>query len=197
MGSFRRSIPALVLASLAGCLPGNYLLPLHEEAPTGDVCQVVATWNNQVARTPDPANGGKSTPGLVGRLYLFGPSLDYPMSGDGSVVIDLYDDTHKGPDKPQIPLERWQLDKDTLHRLLRKDPIGWGYTLFLPWGTYKPELMKIHMNIRYNPPHGFPIYSEGAPITLNPDERDLPVVKHTPPQAGKAPQVEKTATAAK
>jgi hypothetical protein len=159
--------PALVLSLAAGCVSMGGLLPAHDEPPTGAVCQVVTTWNNEVAFVPDPANGGASSPGLVGRLYLFGPVIDVPRAGDGSVVVDLYDESHEAPPgKSAVPLEEWRIDRDTLHRLLRRDPIGWGYTLFLPWGTYRPEVSRVHLKVRYDPPQGAPLYGDSAPMSL-------------------------------
>ena len=52
-----------------------------------------------------------------------------------------------------------------------RDAIGWGYSLFLPWGTYKPEINQIHLKICYQPPKGYPIYAVGTPITLTDPEQ--------------------------
>src|SRR5262249_41445546 len=68
----------------------------------------------------------------------------------------------------------WRIDQDTLQRLLRRDMIGWGYTLFLPWGTYKPEITQVHLKVRYEPAHGTPVYSESSSMTLN-KIGDIPV----------------------
>ena len=161
-------IPFLVLTT--GCVSTGSFPVLCDAPPTGPVCQVVATWVNEVAFAADPIHGGAKNPGLAGRLYLFGEKVDFPKAGDGSLVIDLFDETSKTPSP--IPLEEWRFDKDTLKRLLRRDPIGWGYTLFLPWGTYKPEITKVHLKIRYEQAGAFPLYSESS-VTLNPTEGDI------------------------
>jgi hypothetical protein len=136
--------------------------------PHGPVHQVVATWNNQVLFAPDPVHGGRLSPGLAGRLYLFGPEIACPLEGDGSLVVDLYDESC---DKP-VMLEEWRFDHDTLQRLFRKDVIGWGYTVLLPWGTYKPEIKQVHLKVCYQPAMGSPLYAESSSMTLNANDVD-------------------------
>ena len=132
--------------------------------PAGNCCQIVATWLNRVHYEPDPTNGGVPTPGIVGRLYLFGPEIEKPLVGDGSIQVDLFDDS--GPKPGEQPIERWVIDPDTLHRLLRQDIVGWGYTLFLPWTTYKRDIVKVHLTVRYDPKQGTPLYTPSSPLTL-------------------------------
>jgi hypothetical protein len=80
--------------------------------------------------------------------------------------VDLFDET-AGP--AQVQLERWTFDPLTLKRLLRKDIIGWGYTLFLPWSTYRPEIAVVRLKLCYQPKNGSPLYAESA-VTLNDKE---------------------------
>src|SRR5579885_875781 len=120
--------PLLALVLTSGCVGLNPFVAA-DAPPQGKVCQVVATWNSKVVTAEDPCHGGAATPGLAGRVYLFGPQIDFPMQGDGGMVVDLYDQTSGKP----AMLEEWRLDPATLQRLLRKDVIGWGYTVFLPW----------------------------------------------------------------
>lgn len=156
----------LVACLLSGCVGLEHFLDKPEKPPTGKVCQVVATWNRHVAFAPDPANGGVLTPGIVGRLYLFGPQIDFPLAAEGCLTVDLFDDRPRAEGAPPVLLEEWRLDKDTLANLLRKDTIGWGYTLFLPWGTYKPDLTRVRLKLRYDPVGGTPLYTESGPLTL-------------------------------
>jgi hypothetical protein len=133
--------------------------------------QVIAMWCNQVATTPDPAHNGEPVKGLAGRVYLFGPNIDCPVTGDGSLVIDLFvaPIDHGPPAQPPAPLEEWRFDRDTLHRLLRRDAVGWGYTVFLPWSTYRPDINQVYLKVRYDPRTGAPLYGAIARITLNRD----------------------------
>jgi hypothetical protein len=164
------AVPLCWVILTSGCITTGNLFSSKEELPKGPVCQVVATWHNEVVTTPDPVHNGNPTPGIAGRLYLFGPTVDFSKVGDGSVVVDLFDETHATPEQPAKLLEEWQIDKVTLQRLLRRDIIGWGYTLFLPWATCKPEITKVHLKLRYEPASGgAPIYAESAPMTLTHD----------------------------
>jgi hypothetical protein len=154
--------PAVAVLLAGGCAPLDSFVGSGDAPPLAPVHQVVATWHNEVVFAPDPVHGGVQSPGLAGRLYLFGPEIKEPLGGDGSVVVDLFDDS--GP-KP-VMLEEFRLDPDSLRKLQRKDMIGWGYTLFLPWGTYKPEIKQIHMRLCYQPAKGAPLYSESSRMAL-------------------------------
>jgi hypothetical protein len=161
-------LPILVLGLTTGCVDLESFVTKTDCPPTGPVCQVVATWYNEVAFTPDPVHGGAMTPGLAGRVYLFGSDLKFPLQGDGAVVIELYDETAKpAPGQVPLPLEGWRFDSETLKRLMRRDMVGWGYTLFLPWGTYKPEINRIRLKVRYEPAKGTnPIFAESSALVL-------------------------------
>jgi hypothetical protein len=170
------------LVSISGCV----ILPKTDKEdpmPHGQVCQIVATWNHQVAFVPDPVHGGAEAPGLAGRLYLFGPEISFPLIDDGSVVVDLYDDTKPAGEGQPIPLEEWRLDPATLKRLAKRDMIGWGYTLFLPWGTYKPEISQVHLKVRYVTAKGNPFFAESGPMTL---DRPVASAYHTTTVVGKS-----------
>jgi hypothetical protein len=159
---------ALLLALL--CAPGctlDQVWTAKDGGPSaaGRPCELATAWVNAVQYTPDVAHDGKPTPGLVGRLYLFDSSEKYPLVGDGSVLITLYDDTH-GP--AQQPLEQWDIDPVALRKFLKKDVVGWGYTLFLPWGSCRPDVTKVHLTCKYQPAHGgTPLFGPASPLTLD------------------------------
>jgi hypothetical protein len=163
---WRRIATAILLTDIlcTGCVTLDSAF-VRKVAPP-PVCQVVATWYPDVVFTPDPAHNGEPTPGIGGRMYLFGADAACPLLGDGSIVVDLYDDARVDKDKHPAPLEEWRLDRDTLDRLKRKDAVGWGYTLFLPWGTYRPDLVHVHLRLRYEPRNGAPLYEESGPVVL-------------------------------
>jgi hypothetical protein len=193
MASVPESLKAAVffLAALgAGCVTTGSTPTVSDAPPAGIPCQVVATWQPNVMYTPDPARGGISAPGLAGRLYLFGPEIDFPMGSDGSAVVDLYDMTHD-PSAP-VMLERWNIDKETLKRLAKKDAIGWGYTLFLPWGSYRPDVSRVLLKVCYEPQKGTPLYAESSPVTLTnagaAGPTGMPVAHLTAPPGAATPQ---------
>jgi hypothetical protein len=161
-----RALRFALCALLAGCAGTGSFLQWGEEKPYAEPCWVVAAWNPAVVYTPDPMHDGTPTPGLAGRIYLFGPEIGFPMLGNGGLSVALFDDGPGGTAKSTTPLEEWHFDPTTLKRLEHRDPVGWGYTVFLPWGSYKPEITHIHLKVRYEPPQGFPIYAASAPMTL-------------------------------
>jgi hypothetical protein len=180
---------AFLLSFGSGCVGLDSFIAPKDAPPTGKACQVVATWNKEVLFAPDPANGGIAKPGVTGRLYLFGPQIDYPLAANGSLIVDLFtidppvaDTTGSnaalpppaanGTAQPRL-LEEWRIDKDTLQKLLHKDTIGWGYTLFLPWGSYHPDITQVRLKIRYDPAEGgLPLYTESGPLTLAKQKRN-------------------------
>jgi hypothetical protein len=183
----RTGLFAVFLAALGGCAPlMSFVAPVNEQPkPSPDCCQAVAQWSNRVHYEPDPTNGGVPTPGIVGRFYLFDSQVKDSLVGDGSVLVSLFDDS--GPTASEKPIEIWFIDADTLQRLLRRDTIGWGYTLFLPWTTYKREINNVHLTVRYDPKQGSPLYTPSSPLTLehpmtptNPGTPDTASIGPTP-----------------
>jgi hypothetical protein len=138
---------------------------------------VVTYWNPQIVYTPDPTHGGKETPGIAGRVYFVDEATQFKASGEGAVVVDLYDPNRPEIDGIAVPLGEWRIDSVTLQRLLRKDMMGWGYTLFLPWPDYKPEFTRIQLRLRFEPAKGgLAMYADSQPMTLNDGVGTVPVV---------------------
>ncbi len=132
-----------------------------------EVAQVVTSWNNQVVYAPDPFRGGALHPGLVCRMFLFGPQIDKPRVGDGSLTVDLYDATPRGPNSEPVHLERWEINPETLRQFLKQDIFGWGYTLVLPWGTYRPEITTVNLITRYHPKTGKELLAPTTSLTID------------------------------
>jgi hypothetical protein len=139
-------------------------------------------WVRDVVTAPDTVHGGTPTPGLAGRVYLFGADGDCPVAGDGGLVIDLYDDGQKVPGQGPRLIEEFKFDPVNLKRLLKRDPIGWGYTLFLPWGTYRPDITQVHLRVCYLPHDGAPLYTEGATMSLGAGDLAGPAVAARSPK---------------
>ncbi len=167
--------PGLWLAALtpffvaaSGCVTTGFTLWKSEsDAPTGVPGQIVANWKSEVMFI--------LAPGLVGRLYLFGPKIDFPFACEGIVVVDLIDET-AGPNGLPALIEQWRFDPVTLKRLLVKDFLGWGYTLFLPLEHYRPEGLRGHLKTRFEPTHGNPLYHESMPTVFHPQMDDGPLI---------------------
>jgi hypothetical protein len=139
------------------------------DVPTGVPVQAAATWQTYVLFASNPAREGARMPGLAGRLYLFGPQVDFPIAAPGRVEVRLYPDTAsdpKGP--PEAPLEVWRFDPDTLKAKLQHDAIGWGYSLLLPWSTYNPDLTHVRLTVRFDPlKGGAPLFAQETRLTLH------------------------------
>jgi hypothetical protein len=177
------ALAGILLAALL-CAPGCTLdqcWTAKDAPPKGGPCEVATAWLNRVQYTPDVANGGEAIPGLVCRMYLFDETEKHPLLADGGVTITLFDDTH-GPTTQ--PLEQWYIDPVTLKKFLKNDIVGPGYTLFLPWKSCRPDVVKVHLACKYEPAHGTPLFDKVTPLTLEyvPPPSGAPVVMAMPQQ---------------
>jgi hypothetical protein len=160
-----------LLAALAtlttGCVtitPPSVNFTSHQPAPAPQPTQLVVAWQNWIGSGPDPANGGRPTPILPGRLYLFGPVMGHPMVGDGGLRVEVFDET-SGVVAP-TPAFTWDIEAKDMPKLLKRDMIGMGYTLLLPWPSYHSSMNKLRVRTAYLPPGALPIYSENV-VTLD------------------------------
>jgi hypothetical protein len=169
---FVLSVVAFILLGVFGCTtPGVFPGGKADGPLVAPVTQVSATWGNEVAVTSDVVNHGALLPGLAGRLYLFGADPGHPVKGDGKLTVELFDLGQRGPGG--APIQRWVFDKITLNRLLRKDLIGWGYTIFCPWPDYRPELRHFEVRVCFEPENGTPVFAPLSKINLRPSEAVL------------------------
>jgi hypothetical protein len=173
---------ALVLMGLTGtwgCVTtDSFKAPLMGDKNCEPVTQVLAYWPNQVFSGPDPVRGGVQIPALGGRVYLMGSDLKFPLQGDGKIVVQLHARPDNNPQGAPVLLGQWTFDEITLKtKCLRKDFLGWGYTLFLPWETYKSDLSKVQIKVCYYPAKGMPVFAESL-LTLNSGPEATPVVRN-------------------
>jgi hypothetical protein len=168
-----------VLTVTAGCQHCRSFWSKEELPPTGTVNRIVTRWENSVRFTHDAVNGGAALPGIAGRLYLL--DGDKPLAGDGMLLIDLYDDRPLDVGQMPVRIDQYQIDSETLKRLLRKDVIGWGYTVFLPWQGYRPDMSKVHLFVRFVPAGASaPLYETTSSIAISDTNRpNLSVASHT------------------
>ncbi len=183
----------------AGCITFNDVTPTappkehlaaKNSQPAPAVCQLVVRWHNEVVQTPNSVKGGALTPVLVGRIYLFGQTLGVPLEGDGAVGVELFDPsqvvppgTEGTPEGGPRRLERWLIDPVKLQQLKRKDMIGWGYNLILPWGTYRPDLKRLQMRVCYEPAKGNAVYETGTLVLGGTTVLEAPTVVGKNPQS--------------
>ena len=146
-----------------------------DKPAVGVPARIATDWQNNIVRTD-------FNPALAGRLYLFGTVVGDQIAGDGSVVVEMFDESEDGE---SIKREQWEIDAQTLQRVMHLDRIGWGYTLFLPSAEYKPEMSKLrmmHLATR-RPGHGNPVYADSV-VTLGTSPNAT--VESSKPLPGKA-----------
>jgi hypothetical protein len=159
-----RGLGLMLLSCTLGCLgpDGLRLTWVHDDQPPkGEILQVLALWGDGLAVHPDPKNGGVPTPGFAARVYLLGQNVGLPLAGDGTLSAFLYDGAEPLSDKA-VPREIWNIDPVNLQRLLARDALGWGYNLWLPWRTYKPEVSQVRLVVKYQPAQGRPAWSSST-----------------------------------
>jgi len=154
------------LSLCAGCFTPGVAPGKLGEPELAPVSQVQAAWRNEVVVTADVVHQGAPLPGLAGRVYLFGPDAGRPVKGDGKVIVDLYDLGKFGQKGQPKMVQRFIFDPKTLERLFRRDLIGWGYTLFLPWPDYRPETDRILLKVWYQPVKGTPVFAPDSRVSL-------------------------------
>ncbi|MEI7686348.1 MAG: hypothetical protein WCL32_15115 [Planctomycetota bacterium] len=169
----RRRIAGAALVAVVliqGCVgaDGGAVKSFHqgaaEKATEGSIQQVQALWENRVITTPDVANRGAPLIGLAGRIYFFGEEVGHPRAAKGTLTVDAHEVL---PDGKTRMLERWEIDPRTLMKLGRKDTIGWGYTVFLPWSSYRPDIGRIQLQAKFVPEqNGTPLFTEQSSVSL-------------------------------
>ncbi len=159
------------LLLLSGCMSVQFHKPQWQwpwsDGPcVGDVAQVAAIWADGVVTQADPSQGGKPTPGFSGRIYLLSPGLGETLAANGRIVIFLYDDAQPPTTEP-IPRERWEIDEINLAKVLKKDAVGWGYNVWLPWTTIRSDVRNITLVVHYRPNNGQELYSSPLSMRVN------------------------------
>ena len=170
--------------SQTGCVGLESFTQTQDGPPQGPVCKIVATWIPQVVATTDPTRDGTPTPCLAGRVYLFDSNMNHTLKCDGTLTVDMYDPSVLDVNHQPKHLERWIFDADTLNqKLLKHDFFDWGYTMGMPWlgkprGSYRPDLTRVELRVRYQPKEGPPLYSDPAQVTLA-GQGDQPAISTT------------------
>ncbi len=154
-----------LITTAVGCVNFDIVLRKQDE-PALTPSQVVSNWDNQVQFVRDMK--GWPHPGLVGRVYLFGPTMQ-AVKSNGSLVVEAYDVSRLPPgEQPKAPIEIWSFDKDNLKSLYREDRFLKGYTLFLPWQTYSPSITQVMLVVRFVPEQGLPVHAANTVVSLQP-----------------------------
>ncbi|MCE9530041.1 MAG: hypothetical protein K8T89_02715 [Planctomycetes bacterium] len=165
----RTALAGMACAALAplGCFALGKTSIHKEEPKAGQQGRLVSAWENKIVYAPDASRGGETIPGLTGRVYLFGPDLNAPYLGDGKLLIDLFDATPHGQGAPPKMIEHYIYPADVLQKLTKKDVFGDGYTLFLPWATYRPDISHIYILMRYDTVKGEQFFHQSGTFSVD------------------------------
>lgn len=169
----RSGLLGVLLSGLCGCASTEFCTnccnccwPAASVIPHGEVKQVMALWADGLVVQADPFRNGIRTPGFSARVHLFGKDLGEPLAADGTLMVQLYDTTHPTSGM-QPPLEVWNIDEANLEQLGKKAGLGWGYNLWVPWTTYRPEIHRVSLVVKYQPHRGIPAFSGHSELTVN------------------------------
>ncbi len=175
------AMSSIMFTGLAGCVPEFFTTdPNGSEVESKTPCQILTRWEHQVHFTADTANKGKMTPLIVGRIYLFASDLTTAVAAQGTMFVYLYNDMPDAMDK-QTPLEVWGFNVKDVKRLERRDAAGVSYTLLLPWGTYRPDLTHVRLQIQFNrlaADAKAPMYSDTIAVTFENDKGPKVEIAH-------------------
>lgn len=166
----------------SGCMGGTDLIMSQARPTVGVPSQIISNWMTEIQSPADPTHEGNPLPGLAGRIYLFSEKGDLPILADGQIFIELYDDgpgAHGADNVQNPPIVRCRYDKDALKKLEKHDPIGWGYTMFLPWDNYKPGVInKVRLKVWFERPTGERLYGDTVSLKLGGQSRPPIEVTH-------------------
>jgi hypothetical protein len=137
------------------------------EEPKPVAAEMAVAWRNKVQQLPNPTHNGAPGACLVGQLFLYGgPNLQFTPA-DGTLTVDLVDETPRPYGQAAAKSERWQLDKESLRKLVTTDEtFGKSYTLALPWAGYSSDVTRVRVSVRYDAANGQTLYVAPRVVTL-------------------------------
>ena len=97
----------------------------------------------------DTVNAGGQIPGLAGRVWLFSEDEGKTVPARGAIHAELFDMSAANSGAKAEKIVDWEFKSDVLKRLKQEDKIGLGYTLFLPWMEYRPDIKKVQLRLTY------------------------------------------------
>jgi hypothetical protein len=118
-------------------------------------------WDKEVLYLRDPTKNGQQAPVLAARV-LFLPNEDAGLAVpvEGTLVIEVFDETNYGDGKPPKKIEQCNIPSAALQKMLQPNPwLGICYRVGIPWTSYKNTINQIHMTARFEPATG------GQPLT--------------------------------
>jgi len=159
---------SVLAAILTGCAGGSWCCSSPPEDPP--IKDVLVYWDDHVHVTSNTQNHTAALPGLAGRIWLQGEEAKQMEEARGKIVIELYDMTG-GPNATPKPLVGVTYGRNDLPQFKRKDLVGDGYTLFVPWESYRPDVKEVKLLVYYMPDKGPMKQGNEVTMTLRPAEQ--------------------------
>jgi hypothetical protein len=137
-------------------------------AKIGEPARLAVAWNNKVVYAPDPTHGGDLVPGLIGKLWVFGPDEATPLVIEGELIVGVWDLGPKAKGGQPVLQEVWHIDNDAAKKFRKKDFMGGeAYTVFLPWSQYHVDMKQVNVIARFNAAGGRSIVSSPETLTID------------------------------
>jgi hypothetical protein len=146
-----------------------------EPAKAGEPARLTVAWSNKINYAPDPTRGGDPVPGLLAKVYLFGPVFgpedktpQVPLKGDGELLVAVWDHSNKGTSGSPKLMELWHIDPEAARKFQKPDFMGgYAYALFLPFSNYHVDLKQINLVMRYNGADGRSLVASPEVLSLD------------------------------
>ncbi|HVK08664.1 MAG TPA: hypothetical protein VM597_07790 [Gemmataceae bacterium] len=137
-------------------------------AKAGEAARLAIAWNNRIIYAPDPTRGGEPVPGLLAKVYLFGPDEKVPLKGEGELLVAAWDHTSSVTGGSPRLMELWHIDPVAARKFQKADFMdGFAYTLFLPFSNYHVDLKQINMVVRYDGADGRSLVASPETVTID------------------------------
>jgi hypothetical protein len=164
-----RACAGAVAATITLLLLGCGSLPTRAKfvsipQKSSSVSRVVVLWSEGVLRQANlPVSQG-----FAAKVYLFGPDATEATTSQGKFKVYAYDDTNAANrDKPGAKPDRtWEVDLADLKELMKKDAIGWSYSLWLPFSPPADSERRCSLILCFVPDKGSPVISDSTLVTL-------------------------------
>jgi len=161
---------AIVLCVLAcaGCKSAStrpHTEPAVSRPVDVHVTKVLAVWTDSVLRQDDKP----VAQGFTCKVYLMSAESSDPVSVPGEFAFYAFveppasDAAAKPPVKPE---REWKFTVSESAARLKKDPLGLGYSFWLPWGPPQNDNRQCSLIVRYTPAGGQPVLSESTLVSL-------------------------------